>query len=355
MEYKNLDLPVAYDETFDILDASKVSAFMDCPRKFLFAYIFGWKQLDPNIHLEYGGAWHDAMEFLALAFKGNTDGSKRGYTNEEIRGAYRAFLTRYSQTYGDGPALEGIASLTGLPAPNMPAKDANNAFIALVDYQANWREDNFETLYTEVAGTVPISNDRLFHVKLDTILREAARVFSLEHKTTGRRTNAWLQQWATMLQVGGYSYFLKSLIDAGMIEGNFGGVEINGAILRAPNRNGDSNNEFVRVPIRPTEEQTALWLWEVNHWIDFLDVQMLALQKARAKDDVLGCFPRNPTSCNKFGCAYPGLCEHHVNPLKIYEKRPGEYKVEFWNPRRDDDAKYVADIAAGAKDIREML
>lgn len=317
--FSELSLPVPYHDTFDVLDSSKIQAFQDCPRGFFLRYILGLEPTEPNIHLVFGSAWHEAMEYLL----------NNGLSNESVLEAFQLFQEVYYEAYprdlidlGHGP------------------KTPENALEALVQYAEKFKHEVIETLYTEVAGTVPIDQDRVIHFKLDSVIRdEEGFIWSMEHKTTGRKSQAWMDKWSLKTQVGTYSHALFMLYGLNEVRG----VKINGAVLRK------KSNEFIRIPVRKSKKMMQAWLWETKYWLDQIAWNMIELSKSSPSEDVLMAFPRNTESCCKFGCRYPGICPVMENPLQLQDDN-GEidligYRKNFWDPRdREEEAKVVAHL-----------
>ncbi len=310
---KDLSLPVPYHETMDIIDSSKVQAFMDCPRGFFFRYVLGWEKEDANIHLVFGSAWHDAMEHLY----------NNGLSSKEVAVAYQKFL----ETYREGFPNE-------LTDGDRAPKDPSTALQALAKYATTYRDEDIEVLYTEVASVVPIRADRVIHTKTDVVLRQGGSIWSHEHKTTGRNSAPWREKWNLIIQIGSYSHLLFSAFPNEHVEG----VKINGAVFTK-----SRGAEFLRIPVRKTATDMQEYLWEVNHWIDQMIWNFEHLSACSDKDDVMTCFPKNSQSCSKFGCRYPGLCSVWQNPLQNLDRMPPGYEVSFWDPRRvQEEARNIA-------------
>lgn len=324
MQYTKLDLPLPEKpESLDVIDASKLQRFMDCPRGFFIEHVLGLQKEQRNIHFVAGSAIHEAMEIFMKA------SGKIGYTDQVVSLAYDAFLKVYREAYPN--PLDDDA--------NVP-KDPANIAALLNTYAQMWRHDRFKTLFTEVSFAVPIAPDRIMHGKMDSVYEENGLIWSMEHKTTGYKSEAWMNKWSSMPQVGLYTHALHSFFE------NVAGVKINGMILRRPTKQGPSN-EVLRIPITPTKQLMRYWLWELNHWYDQLDWNMRMLEKAREDHDILVAFPRNPMSCCKAwgGCSHPGICNANVNPLHLANQEPPPgYKREYWDPRRlEEQSNYKAD------------
>ena len=78
-----------HKEIWDVLDSTKIKAYLECPRKFFYEYVVGWRSIEPNIHLEFGKAWHLAMEHLLV----------KGYEDEELVQAYTLFHNHYRKYF----------------------------------------------------------------------------------------------------------------------------------------------------------------------------------------------------------------------------------------------------------------
>lgn len=332
---KDLNLPVPYHPTMDIWDSSKIQAFMSCPRGFFYNYVLGWKKDEPNIHFVFGQAWHDAMEHFIL----------NGVRGDNLRIAIEKFNATFEAEY---PSVEikddFLAGLVGSTLSNDThvAKNRENAIVFLTDYANQYVNDEvkYEALYTEVVATVPISSTRTFTMKLDSIVRDkdTGLIWSMEHKTTGRKTQAWMSQWFDKFQVRAYSFLLKVLYGD-----QFGGVIINGSVIRS------KDCEHLRIPISLADEQVEDWLVQANHWLDLIEWNFEQLSRATPEDRVMGAFVPNTEACSHFGCKCDGACGLWANPLKYMNRIPAGWKVEFWNPNREfeEKVKFKINLAEG--------
>jgi len=307
-------LPVPKHPTMSTVDSSKIQAFQDCPRKFFFRYVLGLQQEGPNIHLDFGSAWHEAMEHLLL----------NGYGEDSVEGAFKKFLKIYREAFPDEITDQDKAP-----------KNPEYAWKALNQYVKQYESDNFEVLYTETAGLVPVREDRQLAVKLDSILRDrnSGEILSMEHKTTGRNSRSWREKWSMMLQVESYTHLLYSLYPPE----NVGKVMINGSVF-TKTRTWDG----VRIPVYKSPKQMNAFLWNVNHWIDQIEWNFQQLAQTEKDDSVMEAFPINCASCSKFGCSMGGICHTFPNPIKFAEDPPAGYEVDFWDPlRKEEEADNV--------------
>lgn len=327
MQYSSLSLPI-YNELFDVLDSSKITTFMECPRQYFYQYILGWRYKSSNIHLRFGSAMHEAMEYLMLC----QDGVQVGYSADQALTAIHKFNDKFDELGDNGEGeVDGIDMLAGSSDPTNGAKDKSNAANAIIDYAKWYRRDNFKTLVTELAGTVLLGEDRILYCKPDAFYEQEGEIWGMDHKTTGKKGQSFLNDWPLKFQLGTY------LTVGSMYYGeDFKGFKINGLVLRPPTKaTGKANNEFLRIPVSLREDMLSAWLYQANYAIDLLDYNMVQLSRAKASDIVMEAFPCNPAACTKNynGCPFNALCTSWANPLKHMDNMPSGFKVERWDPR----------------------
>jgi hypothetical protein len=297
---------IVRDKSWDIKDASKLQTYLECPRSYFYQYILGWRLEAPNIHLEFGKAWHLAMEHLLL----------EGYSIGSIAQAYILFQEHYRKFFPE------VMDLSNSP------KDPANAMRALVQYAQTYEKDNFKTMYTEIAGTVPLTDKHILHFRMDSILqREDGLYQSLEHKTGSQLSRQWTDQWSLSMQTGVYNHVLCCLFPPEQVYG----VEINGVFFQK------GENKFQRVPARRTPAMMEAWYWETIDLMNTIQDEHNRLNECKEGDSVLKAFPRNPTNCTKyFGCPYHDFCMAWSNPLQRIDEVPYGFITRYWNPADEE-------------------
>ena len=302
------------NEATKIIDSTKLKAFSACPRRYMYEYEFGWAPEGHNKHLVFGSAWHEAMEFLL----------NNGYSPDAVQGAYEAFLTYYRQYYSSLDDIDG------------EAKGPANAFLALSEYVVRWRHDNFRTVYTEIAGTVPITEDgsKIMAFKIDGIIERQGKLYILEHKTASRR--GFEDSHLLGTQVGLYTHALYAL--KGLL-GNLpvGGLIINEAIFYKYGTKasatrisqGGSANDFERISVDMNASRLERWLTTTHYWSD-----RLYEEKEKLASSAKGCFPMNANSCYAYNskCPFFDFCLAWDNPLERRDQIPIGFKENWWNP-----------------------
>ena len=299
--------------TWEILDSTKLQNYMECPRQFFYEYVLGWRSDRPNLHLEFGKAWHLAMEYLIV----------KGYGIQQVQEAWQLLNDHYRKFFS--PEFDST---------NAP-KEPGNALYALVGYVKEWEEHDAKDkpLYTEIAGVASISEDKFLNFRMDSILELERGITSREHKTGSILSRQWRDQWSLSIQVGTYLHVLYCLFP----EKDVWGIEINGTIFNK------TKTQYERVPCRRTKAMMNTWLTTVNYWADSLGKEMEFLfSECTEEDDALRAFPQNPTNCNKyFGCKYMDFCLAWPNPLRNCEQPPMGFKIEHWNPMEEEYKKFI--------------
>jgi hypothetical protein len=295
--------------SWDIIDSTKINSYMDCPRAYFYEYMLGWRSETPNIHLEFGKAWHLAMEHMLL----------HGYGNDSVMDAWSLLLGHYRKFWG--PEYDDTH------APKNPV----NALRALQDYAQYYAKEwaSQQVLYTEVAGTVPISESRVIHFRMDSILTtQDGMFFSREHKTGSTVSRVWTDQWYQSIQTGTYNHVLYCLYPYEQVKG----VEINGTFFQK------KENKFQRVPCRRSREMMKEWFWTVLHHTDIMEWdKRRLLEECADTDEVMMAFPKNTGNCTKyFGCRYSDFCLAWPNPLRKVDEVPLGMKVEWWDPSEEE-------------------
>lgn len=305
------ELPV--HPTWGVLDSSKFKKLGSCPRDFFYTHVLGWQPEGFNIHFGFGSAWHAAMDVL----------HSEGSSSKEVQRAYEAFCNVLMEK--SGLPIDALGEIHR-------AKNPATALMGLAEYAKKWQDDPKGTMYVEIAGTAPIADDRVIHVKLDKIRRRltgptAGKIHSLEHKTTTRYTDSWQDKWHYDFQAGCYDHFLKCLFEPDEVEG----VVIDGAVFNVTKR------QFPRIPLIKPPDLWEMWIFEANHYWNYLEMNMEHLYESSPSDRVMVAFPRNSESCSKFGCNHPTLCSIKANPLQMADNPPFGYCKSFWDPREREE------------------
>ncbi len=303
-------------ETWKVQDSTKIQCYMGCARQYFFEYVLGWKWDRANVHLVYGTAVHYAMEILM----------ESGY-GEEARKAAGDVLESYYAEHIEPTLWDAYAP-----------KDPVNARRGLDLYAQQYQTDNMKVLHIEVAGSVAISETAVIYFKTDSLCKDERGYFSLEHKTSGRFSSTWADQWRLKFQGGTYNHVLYCLYQ----EEDVYGVVINGIFPHKEPRlkkNGEpyanqKDWEFHRVPVRRNRPSMQAWLIEANYYYEAIQRDFQRLADITPGEEHMLAFPRNTESCTRYGlCPYFDHCTIWHNPLRHCQEPPPGFIVEHWDPR----------------------
>jgi PD-(D/E)XK nuclease superfamily len=313
---------IPHDPSWDVIDPSKLTTYLECPRKFFYSHLLGWSSTRPNVHLTFGTAWHAAVEYLL-----NT-----GYGKEQVEEAAFLFLQKYREVFNSD--WDDI---------NEP-KSASNGMAGIMEYANRFRSDaeKYEVIATEVGGIVLIGPDKPMAFRIDAVMaeNESSRVIALDHKTSQYKTNFWGESWNLSTQMLTYLHVLYCMF--GEVENRVKGIRIRGAWFykaKAP--------VFDETIVEKTYPQMQNWLASINIWYDTLKADFKILQNNESvEESVMFAFPMNEKSCFLYNrpCAYFDYCNSWSNPLQKCDMPPTEFEVKYWNPLADEKIKHKVDL-----------
>ena len=303
-------------DSWSVIDSSKLTCFMECPRKYFFNHILGWRSSFPNNHLVFGVAWHIAMEHLM----------RNKYSEKSLEEAQQLFLYSYRQHLPEQ-----------FDADFVP-KDPANALRSIQDYHEKYyREDTSqnEVLHTEVGGQVLIGKDMPVTFRLDAIIynKEREIFLDVDHKTSQRKMSNFKELFSMSAQMLIYLHVMNCVY---------------GAESKLPPEVQIRHSFFYKHP-RPTDfevssivktpEQIEAGLQSLQVWYENIRANLEILFHEDSPDnDLMSAFQQNFTACFNFGqpCTYLNICSAWSNPLQHLESGPPlSMNVEFWDPSKE--------------------
>ena len=322
--------------TWNVLDSSKLTCYMSCPRKYFFRYLVGWHPSSPNNHLVFGSAWHVGLEHVY----------KNGMSHKSVLEAQVLLLEYYRSVFP--PDTDELF------APKTPA----NAFTSLEDYVTKYRHecDEYELLYTELGGIVLIGDSRTMTFKCDAILgmHNSGAIIGLDHKTTGRKFSDWGDHWVLSTQMLTYLHALKCLYPEQDVEM----LVRQATFYSVDKRNGKQRpTDFDEQPIGKTDNQMQAWLERTNQWIDRMQVDMDILMNEDDTNNIaMRSFPQNDRACFDYGrrCEFFDYCNAWPNPLTRCEQPPIGFHVEHWDPLAQPEIRTKVNLATQSGQPIEM-
>ena len=324
---------------FQVQDSSKIQAYMECARSYFYRHVLGWKKEGVSLHLEYGNAWHLAMEELL-----NQKKPSHPYSVESMEDS----LAKFSKHWRDFFSAEDE-----LTFDTRIKKTLANAEAGLEEYIVTYASSDLDwsVLWTEIVGKVDIGTDMYVHFKCDAIIETPLdEVIVVEHKTGTTQNRTWTDQWNQKTQIGTYLHMANCLFPDRNIS-----LIVNGFFPQNPQKlkkdgtpyaNDTKTSPFLRVPMKKTPEMMNDWLVTTQHWAREINRNFDILSHSTDSDPVLLAFPKNPEACTKYwGCPYGDYCVAHANPLQHLGELPMGYNIEFWDPRQyEKDAHKVVNV-----------
>jgi len=317
---KLLDL-IPEHESWRIVDSSKLTTFMTCPRKFFFRHVLGWTSEAPDNNLTFGSSWHYAAEHLL----------RSGYSEKSLKEAQLLFLFSYRRDFPE--------ETDELFYP----KDPTTAVKALEAYFVKFAESdtkNYSVLHTEVGGAALIGPDMPMYFKLDALLFDAynGKYVCLDHKTSKYKFYNWRESWDASPQMQFYSHVLRCLFGDKPQE-----MRIRGSFFYK-SKPAEFDEALPSVdPNKLEGDLASLRIWYINLLTSIED----CIEEENTEDETMATFPKNTLNCYNYNrpCPYLNVCSAWNNPIRhADEEPPMSMKVDFWDPRKNDKVREAFDL-----------
>ena len=319
---KSLDI-IQPNETWNIIDSSKLTTFMECPRKYFYRHILGWESSFPNNHLVFGVSWHLSMEHMM----------REKYTEKSLDEAKKMFMHNYRQSLP--------SSFDDDYAPKTPA----NALNSLDDYyQKYFRKDTsqYEILHTEVGGQVLIGEDMPVVFRLDAVAYDKQReiFLDIDHKTSQRKMNNFGELFSMSAQMFIYLHVMNCLYrDESNLPPE---IEIRHSFFYK-----SKPTEFEESQIAKSVDQMESAISALATWYESIRNNLeILVHEDTDSNETMDSFQQNYTSCFNYGqpCTYLNICNAWSNPLqRCGDGPPMSMEVKHWNPA-DQPVREVIDL-----------
>jgi len=314
MKRSQLTLPVATDESFDILDSTKLSRYASCPRKYFFSDVLGWTSEVPSQTLHFGVAAHAAMEVIM----------RNGCTPAAYADAIDVFDVGYRKHFP--------------PETDVQFEHRNPQTLrqALAIYVCENAGEQWEVIDIEKIVQVPITDEELITCKIDCIAcsKKDGLIYAIDHKFSKVQQWWWHDSWKLRTQSFAYIYALEMLYGPEEV----GGFLVNGFFLQKSYKDGRPNVSFNRSLVTKSALQITAWLRRTERLIERINNDYKALRRCTKDDSVMSAFPINDTACVQYNklCSFHQLCDAWQNPAAKEDVLPVGFKREHWNPLKDE-------------------
>lgn len=315
-----------------LYDNTRISDFKKCPRYFYYRHVRNWESTSTRLPLDFGGAWHAAMEVIWPLIVKQTP--KR----EVMEAGMAAFLDDWMARGQPHPSKISY-ELEKDMSPRTPAI----AMEMLTDYVDKRYSQimDLEIISVERPFVIPLDpqDDSLFYVaKLDKVVRERqgkGKIRGIEHKTTtsykkdGKFKTSFLDSFSPNSQVDGYIYSLHMTFGHDKVSG----VWVDAALVHK------TETGFKFIPVEKQLSQTNMWLWNTRYWIDMIEANVAHLSSLSPSDQYMAAFPQRTESCWDYNspCDHIMTCKSWSNP--IGHEAPSGFRVHKWDPLEFIDAE----------------
>jgi hypothetical protein len=300
--FKGTTLQFAWDNT-------SLGYFMECPRKYYYTILQGWRKKDESVHLTFGGWFASAMEVFHHS-------KARGESYDDALDATVQYILEV--TWLRTEEYEGPWT-----PDNSPKKNRETLLRTVIWYFEEYKDDPAKCVIlpngepaTELSFRfdIGIANSLgepfLYSGHLDKLVDFGGDIFVMDQKTTGGSLGPfYFAQYDLDNQMSGYTL-------AGRVIYN---VPVQGVIIDAAAILVGSTT-FGRSITMRSKGQLEEWVGNVADYLHLAEV---------AADT--GHYPMNLKSCNNYGgCVFKGVCNKDPSVRSHFLET--DFEKKFWNP-----------------------
>jgi len=330
-----------FSETLPLLqtawDNTSLVLLKECPRKYYYAIIQGYRPKYKAAPLYFGGLFHASLEvYDSLRAEGHDHGTAQMAMIKYAMLGTMIVVPEHEDVLLNQETGEATSQLVPeavqLWTSDDPVRSRVSLVRSLVWYTEHYKNDVLKT-YIFPDGTpaielpfrfdlpieTPSGDPYIYCGVIDKIAEMSNQLWNVERKhTKNTMSSSYFRNYNPNGQVTGYSFAGKVILHA----------PVSGTIVDATQVTVGFNRHMRHIASR-NEEQLNEWLVNTIHWIKQAEVY--------ARQEF---WPMNEESCHKFsGCQFVGICS------KSPGSRQGWLEKEFvqnpWNPlktkKEEDD------------------
>jgi hypothetical protein len=286
-------------------DSTSLGWLKECPRKYYYSMIVGWRPKTESVNLIFGSWYHQALELYDKARASGIDHEEalldavhfclkatwingRPWVsdhNSKTRETLIRSVVWYLDNFGANDPAKTVVLADGRPAVELSFK-----------LNLDW-------------GPTP-DQPYILCGHLDKLVEYASGIYDLDRKTTSTTlTPSYFDQFDPDNQMSLYSFASKVVFKT-----DLKGVIIDAAQIAV------GFTRFARGFTYRTETQIEEWLRDSRYWFN--------VQAACAKEDY---YPMNDKSCHKYGgCHFRGICSKSPEVRDAFLK--SDFEIAKWNP-----------------------
>jgi PD-(D/E)XK nuclease superfamily len=294
-------------------DSTSIGWYMDCPRKYQYSMIDRWQSMKSSVHLWWGGHFATALEHFHkyVAF---------GSTVEDaiIRVVHEAMIATWEYKLdSNGVPVE---PRIGAPVTFFDTNKTRETLVrSIVWYFEQYKDDLFPVVIlsdgkpaVELSFKLALDDGNYYCGHIDKVVQAKDDcIYPMDQKSTGSTIGmGWFSQFDLSFQMTGYTFAAKALYN----------LPVKGVII-----------DGVQVMVGGTTYQRGFTFRtddQLNEWYDDLMTFIKNLQA----DTQRGYFPKNTSSCDKYGgCVFKSVCSR--SPVLRKNFLAGDfYRRDQWNP-----------------------
>jgi len=302
------------------IDYSSLSTYMECPRKFLFQYIFHFRG-GKNIHLVFGSCWHYGKE---VVYQHIQAGEKL-----TVKSATQLAVNSFNKLW----AIEGAKAFPNedIIFPKSPGHAANV-------YHAYWnRYLDEDQKHPILAVEAPFALDLSQHTpglpnyigRLDLVQLKKRHnsLLITDHKTAKSVNMSTLPGFEMSLQTAGY------MIAGFMYYDRIPEMMYNIAMFQK------TAIKFQRYTINKRKLELEHYFEDICYNVQNILIELLTLKEdlltCLKRNDIIKSFRRNPGyACTSYftTCGYKHICSMRNNPLLWKDHPPKGFIINEWDP-----------------------
>lgn len=272
------------------IDATMLSTFKTCPRKFQFRFV---QNLQPiggvSVDLQFGKAFAFALEQMRKAFW------EQGI--EDTTDLLVVGLEKGLRCFGVQPAHK--------------SKNARNLWNMIWKYQSIWPVQKEQVLVQDKPAIEVFKQHQIGNFTycgtMDFVMKIGLSLFVVDEKTTTTIQTNWAYKWEMRSQLLGYVWLLMQE-----------GLPVQGFIVRGMS----TKSEFQQSQQLITRKFVQNWLCNTYSWLQ-------KITRCLAED----FFPATyDEACTLYyGCPYKKLCQAD-SPEEREALQVSDFRKEVWNP-----------------------
>lgn len=306
-----------------VWDATSLSIFMECPRKYYYSQIWGWTRgRESSPHLFFGGLFAEAMELNESLIRGQIDLEER--LDQLVDFALRSTWITDPEKQAKDPLGNPLGPVPGPWVSDVPKKTRETLLLALIWYVLEWDSHEMETLVidgkpaTEVNFKLEIANGIFYAGHLDRAAVWNGEAYVMDQKTTSLTPDArYWNQFELDNQMMGYAFCGQAVF----------GTPISGVIIDAISM-GAASASFYRRPVQFTHENLEDWHTSA---LEHIEDAQLNWQYMNGPNDPEN-WPQRFTACTgKYSpCQFFKVCRASRSVRNNVLR--GNFTQTLWNP-----------------------